>query len=90
MKLIYSGRPLALSWSALVGWSVIRLMTRFASTRRVTEALLMGATAGYPHIGLAAGLVMSALNDPTGQFRALEMANISDKFSGQRPHLIST
>ena len=61
MKLIYSGRPLALSWSALVGWSVIRLMTRFASTRRVTEALLMGATAGYPHIGLAAGLVMSAL-----------------------------
>ena len=46
--------PLALSWSVLVGWSVIRLVTRFASTKRVTEALLMGATAGYLHIGLAA------------------------------------
>ena len=53
--------PLALSWSVLVGWSVIRLVARFASTKRVTEALLMGATAGYLHIGLAAGLVMSAL-----------------------------
>ena len=39
--------PLALSWSVLVGWSVIRLV--------------MGATAGYLHIGLASGLVMSAL-----------------------------
>ena len=35
-------------------WSVIRLVTRFASTKRVTEALLMGATAGYLHIGIAA------------------------------------
>ena len=61
LELIYSGMPLALSWSVLVGWSVIRLVTRFASTKRVTEALLMGATAGYLHIGLAAGLVMSAL-----------------------------
>ena len=47
LELIYSGIPLALSWSVLVGWSVIRLVTRFASTKRVTEALLMGATAGY-------------------------------------------
>ena len=46
--------PLALSWSVLVGWSVIRLVTRFASTKRVTEALLIGATAGYLDIGLAA------------------------------------
>ena len=47
LKIIYSGIPLALSWSGLVGWNVIRLVTRFASTRRVTEALLMGATARY-------------------------------------------
>nr|WP_255616044.1 potassium channel family protein [Synechococcus sp. MU1642] len=79
LELIYSGMPLALSWSALVGWSVIRLVTRFASTKRVTEALLMGATAGYLHIGLAAGLVMSALETiQPGSFVPLKLANISD------------
>ena len=60
-ELIYSGVPLALSWSVLVGWSVIRLVKRFAEEPKVSEALLMGATAGYLHIGLTAGLVMSAL-----------------------------
>ena len=79
LVLIYSGIPLALSWSVLVGWSVIRLVTRFASTRRVTEALLMGATAGYLHIGLTAGLVMSALETiQPGSFAPLELANASD------------
>ena len=79
LELIYSGMPLALSWSVLVGWSVIRLVTRFASTKRVTEALLMGATAGYLHIGLAAGLVMSALETiQPGSFQPLEMANLGD------------
>ena len=79
LELIYSGMPLALSWSVLVGWSVIRLVTRFANTRRVTEALLMGATAGYLHIGLTAGLVMSALETiQPGSFVPLELANISD------------
>ena len=79
LELIYSGMPLALSWSVLVGWSVIRLVTRFANTRRVTEALLMGATAGYMHIGLAAGLVMSALETiQPGSFQPLEMANVGD------------
>ena len=61
LELIYSGVPLALSWSLLVGWSVIRLVKRFALEPKVNEALLMGATAGYLHIGLTAGLVMSAL-----------------------------
>ena len=71
--------PLALSWSVLVGWSVIRLVTRFANTRRVNEALLMGATAGYLHIGLTAGLVMSALETiQPGSFVPLELANISE------------
>ena len=79
LELIYSGMPLALSWSVLVGWSVIRLVTRFANTRRVTEALLMGATAGYLHIGLAAGLVMSALETiQPGSFQPLAMANVGD------------
>ena len=53
--------PLALSWSLLVGWSVIRLVQRFADEPRVNSSLLMGATAGYLHIGLTAGLVMGAL-----------------------------
>ena len=79
MELIYSGMPLALSWRVLVGLSVIRLVTRFASNKRVTEALLMGATAGYLHIGLAAGLVMCALETiQPGSFQPLEMANIGD------------
>ena len=79
LELIYSGMPLALSWSVLVGWSVIRLVTHFANTRRVTEALLMGATAGYLHIGLAAGLVMSALETiQPGSFQPLAMANVGD------------
>ena len=71
--------PLALSWSVLVGWSVIRLVTRLASTKRVTEALLMGATAGYLHIGLTAGLVMSALETiQPGSFEPLDLTNFSD------------
>ena len=45
-ELINSGVPLALSWSLLVGWSVIRLVKRFAVEPRVNDALLMGATAG--------------------------------------------
>ena len=32
LELIYSGMPLAPSWSVLVGWSVIRLVTSFASS----------------------------------------------------------
>ena len=79
LELIYSGMPLALSWSVLVGWSVIRLVTRLASTKRVTEALLMGATAGYLHIGLTAGLVMSALETiQPGSFEPLDLTNFSD------------
>ena len=79
LELIYSGMPLALSWSVRGGWSVIRRVTRFASTKRVTEALLMGATAGYRHIGRAAGLVMSALETiHPGSFQPLEMASVGD------------
>ena len=69
--------PLALSWSVLVGWSVIHLVASFASTKHVSEPLLMGATAGYLHIGLAAGLVISALETiQPGSFEPLEMANV--------------
>ena len=76
LELIHSGVPLALSWSLLVGWSVIRLVKRFAEEPKVTESLLMGATAGYLHIGLTAGLVMSALETiQPGSFEPLTVAD---------------
>ena len=79
LELIYSGIPLALSWSVLVGWSVIRLVTRLAGAKRVTEALLMGAIAGYLHIGLTAGLVMSALETiQPGSFEPVHIPSAAD------------
>ena len=79
LELIYSGVPLTLSWSLLVGWSVIRLVKRFAEEPKVTESLLMGATAGYLHIGLTAGLVMSALETiQPGSFEPLTVADAAD------------
>ena len=79
LELIHSGVPLALSWSLLVGWSVIRLVKRFAEEPKVTESLLMGATAGYLHIGLTAGLVMSALETiQPGSFEPLTAADAAD------------
>ena len=79
LELIYSGVPLALSWSLLVGWSVIRLVKRFAEEPKVTESQLMGATAGYLHIGLTAGLVMSALETiQPGSFEPLTVADAAD------------
>ena len=79
LELIHSGVPLALSWSLLVGWSVIRLVKRFAEEPKVTESLLMGATAGYLHIGLTAGLVMSALETiQPGSFEPLTVARAAD------------
>ena len=78
LELIHSGVPLALSWSLLVGWSVIRLVKRFAEEPKVTESLLMGATAGYLHIGLTAGLVMSALETiQPSSFEPLTVADAS-------------
>ena len=61
LRLSGSGVPLVLSWSLLVGWSVIRLMERLATEPKVTRSVLMGAAAGYVLIGLTAGLVMSAV-----------------------------
>ena len=77
LELIYSGVPLALSWSVLVSWSVIRLVRTFAAEPRVSESLLMGAIAGYLHIGLASGLVMIALETiQTGSFEPLAVDSI--------------
>ena len=61
VRWVVSGVPLVVTWSVLVGWSVIRLVERLAQERKVTPGLLSGAAAGYLLLGLTAGLVMSAV-----------------------------
>ena len=74
VRWVVSGVPLVLTWSVLVGWSVIRLVERLSQERRVTSGLLMGAAAGYLLLGLTAGLVMSAVETiQPGSFAPLNM-----------------
>lgn len=61
VKWTSTGMPLILSWSVLVGWSVVRLVEGLAREQRVNRSMLMGAAAGYLLLGLTAGLVMSAV-----------------------------
>jgi hypothetical protein len=56
-----SAIPLVVSWSLLVGWSVVRLVKRLAREQRVNTQVLMGAAAGYLLLGLTSGLVMSGV-----------------------------
>ncbi len=56
-----TGVPLVLSWSVLVGWSVLRLVESLAGEQRISRSMLKGAIAGYLLLGLTAGLVMSAV-----------------------------
>ena len=77
LELVYSGVPLAPSWSVLVGWSIFRLVKQLAAEPVVNESLLIGATAGYLHIGLTAGLVMSALETiQPGSFEPLAVESM--------------
>ena len=80
VRWVVSGVPLVLSWSLLVGWSVIRLVERLSQERRVTSGLLMGAAAGYLLLGLTAGLVMSAVETiQPGSFEPLNILQESAK-----------
>ena len=80
VRWVVSGVPLVLSWSLLVGWSVIRLVERLSLERRVTSGLLMGAAAGYLLLGLTAGLVMSAVETiQPGSFEPLNILQESAK-----------
>ena len=75
-ELIYSGVPLALSWSVLVGWSVIRLVKRFAQEPSVSEALLMGATGGLsPHRADRRPCDECLGNHPARQFRTTQLSH---------------
>ena len=70
-----SGIPLVVSWSVLVGWSVVRLVQRLARETKVTASVLMGAAAGYLLLGLTAGLVMMGLETiQPGSFEPIELA----------------
>ena len=74
MNLLASGVPLALSWSVLVGWSLVRMIQSLAARAQVSRPLLMGAIAGYLHLGLTAGLVMGAVETiQPGSFQPLEL-----------------
>ena len=80
VRWVVSGVPLVLSWSLLVGWSVIRLVERLSQERRVTSGLLMGAAAGYLLLGLTAGLVMIAVETiQPGSFEPLNILQESAK-----------
>nr|WP_254896055.1 potassium channel family protein [Synechococcus sp. HK05] len=56
-----TGVPLLLLWALLVLWSCERLVRMLALERRINREVLFGALAGYLLLGLAAGLLFSAL-----------------------------
>ncbi len=74
VRWVVSGVPLVLTWSLLVGWSVVRLVQSLSQERKVTSGLLMGAAAGYLLLGLTAGLVMSGVETiQPGSFEPLNI-----------------
>ena len=75
LDLMYSGVPLALSWGVLVAWSIRRLIMQISREPDINEAMLMGAVAGYLHLGLTAALIMSAVETiEPGSFAPLELS----------------
>lgn len=56
-----SGLPVLLLWSPLALWSCERLIRNLALERWINREVLLGALAGYLLLGLAAGLLFSAL-----------------------------
>ena len=75
----FSGVPLVLSWTLMVGWSVVRLVKRLASEQHVNLSVLMGAAAGYLLIGLTSGLVMVGVETiQPNSFEPMTMPNGAD------------
>jgi voltage-gated potassium channel len=80
VRMVNTGVPLVLSWSLLVGWSVVRLVDRLSQEKRVTAGMLMGAAAGYLLLGLTSGLVMSAVETiQPGSFEPLDLPTDSPR-----------
>ncbi len=61
LELRSTGIPVIALWALFSGWSAIRLIRGLALERRVSDAVLRGALAGYLMLGLAAGLLCCAL-----------------------------
>ena len=75
----FSGVPLVLSWTLLVGWSVALLVKRLASEQHVNASVLMGAAAGYLLLGLTSGLVMIGVETiEPGSFEPVNMPNVAE------------
>ena len=73
MNLLASGVPLALSWSVLVGWSLVRMIQSLAAHAQVTAAAA-GRHRWLFAFGLTAGLVMGAVETiQPGSFQLLEL-----------------
>jgi hypothetical protein len=56
-----TGIPVIVLWTLFSGWSAIRLIRLLAMERAVTGSVLRGALAGYLMLGLAAGMLLCAL-----------------------------
>ena len=75
LELLYSGVPLAISWGLLVAWSIRRLIMQISREPVINEAMLMGAIAGYLHLGLTSALIMGAVETiQPGSFAPLELS----------------
>lgn len=65
-----SGIPLILLWALFSAWSSLRLVSRLAAERRVSQPVITGAFAGYLMLGLTSGLLCIALETiQPGSFR---------------------
>jgi voltage-gated potassium channel len=56
-----TGVPLLVLWTLLVVWSCERLIRNLSLEKLINRQVLLGALAGYLLLGLAAGLLFSAL-----------------------------
>jgi voltage-gated potassium channel len=71
-----TGVPLLVLWTVLVVWSCERLIRNLSLEKLINRQVLLGALAGYLLLGLAAGLLFSALETVApGNFSASSSIN---------------
>ena len=71
-----TGVPLLVLWTVLVVWSCERLIRNLSLEKLINRQVLLGALAGYLLLGLAAGLLFSALETVApGNFSASSSLN---------------
>jgi len=61
LELRDTGVPVVVLWSLFTVWSALRLIRQLSEERRVDEAVLTGALAGYLMLGLSGGLLSAAM-----------------------------